>query len=347
MLIATMIFAIVYVLLFQAAMTGHWTARAQPEAADLRQRLRVAVDMMQRDLLMAGAGNAHGADAGPLADIMPGILPMRTGAKLADPELSFFDDRVTVLFVPEGAVAVPLTVDMPAATAGVPIDAAAPGCPGAGVCGFFVGTRALIADLSGPGLGFDLFSVRSVAGALGHGAPDPAFSHAYSSGPARVVPIRQRVYYLDAPTHRLMVYDGSTTDVPLADGIAGLRFQYLIDPWAGGVSRAGSAGGNCLYAAGVPPLPLLTDLGGPRLVAATAALLGNGPPCGLSPNRFDGDLLRIRRVRVTIRAQASDSTLRGSGPDFAVPGTAPGGAREVADAEVTFDVTPRNLQPAR
>jgi hypothetical protein len=347
MLIATAIFAIVYMLLFQLAIAAHWTARAQPEAADLRQRLRVAVDAIQRDLLMAGAGIVHGADAGPLADVMPGILPMRTGAKMPDPELSFFDDRVTILSVPEGAAGVPLSADMPATTAAVPIDGAATGCPGAGLCGFAVGTRALILDRSGPGYGFDLFTVSSIAGELGHGAPNPAFSRAYPASHTRVVPIRQRVYYVDASTHRLMVYDGSQTDVPLAEGIVSLKFEYLIDPWAGSVSRAGIAGGNCVYAPGVPPLPLLADLGGPPLEVAAAAILGDGPSCGLPPNRFDGDLLRIRRVRVTIRAQVSDSTLRGSGADFVVAGTSAGGGGAVPDVEVTFDVTPRNLQPAR
>jgi hypothetical protein len=64
-------------------------------------------------------------------------------------------------------------------------------------------------------------------------------------------------------------------------------------------------------------------------------------------SRFDGDLLRIRRVRVTIRAQAADRLVRGTGPEYAVPGLATAGNAMVPDLEVTFDVTPRNLQATR
>ena len=74
---------------------------------------------------------------------------------------------------------------------------------------------------------------------------------------------------------------------------------------------------------------------------------GAGPACGLSPNRFDGDLFRIRRVRVTIRAQVADRALRGAGADFLVPGVSSSAESYAADLEVTFDVAPRNLVPTR
>jgi len=64
-------------------------------------------------------------------------------------------------------------------------------------------------------------------------------------------------------------------------------------------------------------------------------------------SRFDGDLLRIRRVRVTLRAQAADRVVRGAGPEDAVPGLATASGAMVPDIEVTFDVTPRNLQSTR
>ena len=109
MLVATAILASAFVVFFQLAASGQRVARAQPDAADLRQRLRVAADMIQRDLLMAGAGLVHGAEAGPLVNYLPAVLPMRTGARRADPELSFFDDRVSILYVEAGAASAPLT----------------------------------------------------------------------------------------------------------------------------------------------------------------------------------------------------------------------------------------------
>ncbi len=347
MLVATAILASAFVVLVQLASTGQRVARAQPDAADMRQRLRVAADMIQRDLLMAGAGLVHGADAGPLANYLPAVQPMRTGARLRDPELSFFDDRVTILYVEAGAGAAPLVADMRSATSDVPIDAGARGCPAAGLCGFESGTRALIVDASGLGLGFDLFSVTGAAAGLAHGAPDPPFSRAYPAAGTRVVPIRQRVYYLDASNRRLMMYDGRQTDVPVADNIVMVRFEYFVDPSAASVPRPPGGSANCVYAAATPPTPLLANLGGVLLLAAAAPILTDGPLCGLAPHRFDGDLLRIRRVRVTLRAQATDRALRGSGGDFMVQGVLSDAASYVPDLEVTFDVTPRNLQPTQ
>ena len=129
MLVATAILASAFVVLFQLAANGQRVARAQPDAADLRQRLRVAADMIQRDLLMAGAGLVHGADAGPLVNYLPAVLPMRTGARKADPELSFFDDRVSILYVEAGAASAPLTLNMPTSASDVPVDRFGPRLP--------------------------------------------------------------------------------------------------------------------------------------------------------------------------------------------------------------------------
>jgi hypothetical protein len=345
LLIASAIVMATFGVLFHAAASGRRVAHSQPDAADMHQRLRVAADMMQRDLLMAGAGLVHGETAGPLVDYLPPVLPYRAGAIGADPELSFFTDRVTVLHVPHGEPSAPLVVDMLSAGAAVPVATGVAGCPGSGLCGFEPGTRALIFDTGGAGLGFDLFTVGGVAGALGHGSPDPPFSRPYTAATTRVMPVRQRVYYLDAATRRLMSYDGHQTDVPLAENIVLLKFEYLVDPSAEAAPRPPPGGASCVYAAGSPPVPLLADLGGGVLQPAGASLLADGPVCGLAPNRFDGDLFRIRRIRVTIRAQVADAALRGTGSDFLSPGVSSNGDSYAPDIEVTFDVTPRNLVP--
>jgi len=345
--IASAILASAFVVLLTIVSDGQRIARAQPEAADLRQRVRVAADMLQRDLLMAGAGTVHGATAGPLSNLIPAVLPMRTGARRADPELSFFDDRITILYMEAGAAAAPLALDMAAPGVDVPVDPAAPGCPSSGICGFEPGTRALIVRTENVGDGFDTFSVSGLSAGLTHGAPDLPLSQAYPRADTEVRPIRQRVYYLDTATHRLMMYDGYQTDVALAENIVALRFEYFADPWPASVPRPPAGLANCVYGAGTPPVPLLADYGAATPAPVGAAQLTDGPICGLSPHRFDGDLLRIRRIRVTLRAQASDRVVRASGPEYANPGLSAGGSAAVPDVEVTFDVTPRNLQATR
>jgi hypothetical protein len=56
------------------------TFQAQPEVADMEQRLRVAVDSLTRDLLAASA-----------------VLPYRAGPANPDPPESFFTDRITTI----------------------------------------------------------------------------------------------------------------------------------------------------------------------------------------------------------------------------------------------------------
>jgi hypothetical protein len=89
-------------------------------------------------------------------------------------------------------------------------------------------------------------------------------------------------------------------------------------------------------------------------VRLTAAHLTDGPWCpnAADRHRFDADLLRVRTVRVTLRVQTGNETLRRafvrSEPYdedqlFMNPGTSAGGYREVPDQAIRFDVTPRNL----
>jgi hypothetical protein len=92
-----------------------------------------------------------------------------------------------------------------------------------------------------------------------------------------------------------MRYDGTESDLPLADHVTRLEFAY--------------------FAADATPL--------------TPEQFSDGPwfPGDEDRNRFDLDVLRIRRVRVTLRVHASPGALR----------------RLLPDREITFDVSPRNL----
>ena len=74
--------------------------------------------------------------------------------------------------------------------------------------------------------------------------------------------------------------------------------------------------------------------------------MADGPFCGAGDTAFDGDLLRIRLVRVSLRLDAAADDVRGSGGLFARPGRSSSGYSHVPDFEVTFDVAPRNMAPA-
>jgi hypothetical protein len=85
-------------------------------------------------------------------------------------------------------------------------------------------------------------------------------------------------------------------------------------------------------------------------VALTAAQLTDGPFCpdDTNANRWDADLLRIRRIGVRLRVQAAIAALRGpAGVLFARAGTSKGGFRSVPDQELQFDISPRNLNLGR
>ncbi|HSC28028.1 MAG TPA: hypothetical protein VLD67_12180 [Vicinamibacterales bacterium] len=346
-MIASAIFLATAMVLFQFAARGQRLARSQPDATDQHQRLRVAAGMLRRDLLNAGAGMFHGVTGGPLVDYLAPIVPARTGARTPDPENSWFPDRISILYVPAGGWHARLVVDMTDPAADVPLDAGSPGCPTAGLCGFAPGSRAILIDSSGLGAGYSLFSVTGTTGGLAHGSPNPPFGRAYPSASSVVMPIVHRIYYLDRSSRRLMFYDGYQTDVPLVDGVVDLRFGYFADPMPDSVREPADGDENCVYRAGDPPVPLLEYLGGRSPAALPPARMIDGPICGVSPHRFDGDLLRIRRVVVTIRLEVSADYLRGSGASFAREGNSPDGDSYVRDYEITFDVSPRNMVPRR
>ena len=94
---------------------------------------------------------------------------------------------------------------------------------------------------------------------------------------------------------QLMRYDGNESDLPLADHVTHLELAYFTE----------------------------------SAVPLTPEQLTDGPwfPDAEDRNRFDLDVLRIRRVRVTLRVQASPGAI----------------GHLLSDREITFDVSPRNL----
>jgi hypothetical protein len=289
--------------------------------------------------MMAGAGPSNAGWVAGLARVLPPLIPARTGARSPDAELSEYTDRISIMYVPAGAPHSVLVSEMGSAGAPLVIDAGSAGCTGGDTCGFAAGDTLLIVDGPGAGAPYDVFSVAdATAGAVSPGQP---LSRPYTAN-SRVMRVVQRVYYLDRATSRLMLYDGNASDLPLVDHIVDLRVAYFVDPSSSAVA-APVSGASCVYAEGPPPVPLLTDLGGRALRRLTATQLTDGPVCGASPHRFDGDLLRVRRVQVVIRAECESAECRGSGARFVHPGIAQGGVRVVPDQEIVVDVAPRNM----
>ena len=319
-------------------------AQVQPEAQDMQQRMRVASDALFRSLLVAGAGPYQGTTTGSLGQFLPPILPRVLGATAPDAADTAFDDRITILHVPD-------TTSQSVTTAaltdpGAPLSVAQmPGCPIAQpVCGFSPGDEALVFDKTG---GFDLFTVTGVAGGAAQlelrGA---SMSASYPPG-AVAARVQSRSYYRDPSTNELMMYEqGTGGALPFVDDVAGLTFEYFGDPLPPTRPKPPTGVANCLYDAKGDYLGGgMTVLSGDgSLAPLPLSMFTDGPWCGGGTNQFDADLLRIRRVRVTIRIQTPLAALRGQDPRlFAQPGTSREGRRYLPDLVASFSVTPRNL----
>lgn len=371
LLIAVSLMLIVMSSVFQALNPAHGAFRVEPETADLQQRLRVATNVLSHDLLVAGSGFDHGANPGPLTDFFAPILPLRQGRKDADPVGTFKNSTITLLSIDAGGQQTTIAQPVPASSSTVIVNRD-PGCPaGDPNCGFQSNTTVVIFDDTGS---YDTFSVTSVDAAglhLRHNMRDSAKT--YAANVARIATVTSRTYFLKSnpatDTFQLMRYDGDgASDAPVVDHVVGLSFQYFGDPdppairrpltetvgpWTTYGPRPQASGDNCVFVGnGTPtPTPALAVLGaGPALVPLGAALLTDGPWCpdAVNPNRFDADLLRIRRIAVTLRVESASAALRGpAGVLFARAGTSTNGQRLVPDREVRFDLAPRNLNLER
>jgi len=345
----------------------------EAEASDMQQRLRVAASTLSRDLQMAGAGADFGPDAGPLSDALPAVLPYRLSSG-GDPPGSFRRDAVTVIYVPSLRAQTTIAHSVAAQSGAVGVNIS-PGCPlNDAACGFASATSALIYEPTGA---FDVFDVTGVSGSqldLHHAIDDSRAVHPAGS---RIVEAVVRSYSLKADpksaTSQLM-----RGDVPLVDHVVRFSLEYFgrpappamrmslnepAGPWTtygprppapGEQPTAYPPGENCAFSIdGTLPGPRLATLTAGEdsvLARLTESELIDGPWCpdAFAPNRFDADLLRIRRIAVTIRVEAAIDALRGpAGPLFARPGSSTGGRRFLPDQEVRFSIAPRNVNLTR
>lgn len=192
-----------------------------------------------------------------------------------------------------------------------------------------------------------------------------------------IVPSNIRTYHLKQDSEgvwQLMQYDGRASDQPAVEDVISLRMEYFGDaePPTATVTERGDvrvtygavpppldvddpidswgAGENCTIAnVGGQYAPRLPATGPPGVTLLSQAVLADGPWCPDASHafRFDADLLRVRRVRVQVRLQASRPFRGLAGLLFANSGSASGPWRYVPDETITLDIAPRNINVAR
>lgn len=345
-LIALVLMLVVTGAVFGLVNPGGQISQAQPEAMDMQQRARVATDMLSRDLFMAGAGLYTGPQTGALTSYFAPIIPRKMGLVTPDPYTVVRSDAITIQYVPNTYSQTTISDPMPLPSAELKVEDM-PNCPaGEELCGFKEGMTLLIFDDEGH---FDFFTVTNVQDAAGHlQHRQQDLSYAYDAG-AKVTQADTHTYYFDQVTRTLRHYDGYLTDVPVVENVVGLTFTYFGDPAPPRNPKPPLGKSNCLYdAAGnlIGGLQTLATQGG-SLAELPLPMLGDGPWCGNGNNRFDADLMRVRKVRIAVRVEAGSVGVRGSGADFVNTGISGSALRSAPDFSVRFEVTPRNMNLGR
>jgi hypothetical protein len=347
LMVSTAIMMVVTGAIFSLVNPSQGSARTQPEVSDLQQRMRIGSDTLFRELMMTGAGPYFGDRTGSLLQFFAPIMPRRLGLINPDAKNVFRSDTITLAYIPNSYSQTTIEQAMPPNSAELKVTYP-PNCPVAKeLCGFVEGMTVIIFDTTGH---FDTFTITQVQDSAGHlQHRGQQLNHTYQAG-ATITQVVSHTYYRNAATNQLIRYDGANTETPVADNVVDLRFEYFGDPLSPTKPDPGVAGGaNCLYDAmhnlvALPTLP--ADEG--SLSILTAAQLTDGPWCGSGDSEFDADLLRIRKVRVTLRMQVAQASLRGTNTQlFMNPSRTGDSAALVPDYAVRFDVTPRNLNLIR
>jgi len=323
------------------------TAQTQPEVMDMQQRARIGADMLSRDLIMAGAGVYSGPQTGALMNFFAPIIPRRMGRMGADAYTVVRPDAVTISYIPNTYSQTTIRQDMPQPSAELKVYEM-PNCPpGEELCGFYPGMTALIFDEMGH---FDMFTITQVQDSAAHiqHRQQEDLSFKYQEG-AVVTQADSHTYYFDAVNRQLRHYDGDAGDNAVIDNVVGVLFEYFGDPNPPLAPKPPMGVANCLYDASqnvVSGLGVLSTQGA-SLAPLPLNILNDGPWCGAGSNRFDADLLRVRKVRITLRVQVGNDMLRGTGADYAVAGKSREGQKMLQDYGVRFEITPRNMNLGR
>ena len=162
-----------------------------------------------------------------------------------------------------------------------------------------------------------------------------------------VAELAARTYYFDAANRQVRQYDTDASDTPLLDDVTTMKVEYfgMLDQPNRPKPQVGVA--NCLYDAAGQRLPFTATGAGTSEIPLPLELFRDGPWCGPEGIQFDADLLRIRRIRITLGVQASSGSLRGTGLEFSNAGATRSAWRRLSDLLIAIDVAPRNLSFAR
>ena len=347
LLVSTAIMITVTGAIFSLMNPAQGNAQTQPEVADMQQRMRLGNDTIFKELVMSGAGPYQGPVRGALVNFFAPILPRRVGFQNPDAPTIFRDDTITMSYIPNSYSQTIISKSMPTPSSELKVKDQ-PNCPedANNLCGFKEGDDVIIFDSTG---NFDIFTITQVQDEAAHMQHrGQELATAYNEG-ASITQIVSYTYYRNSQTNQLIRYDGYTEEIPLVDNVVDLKFEYFGDPNPPVQPEPPQGVANCLYdeAHNYVNMPTLTPDEG-SLAALPAKMLTDGPMCGGGNNAFDADLLRVRKVRVTMRVQAANPALRGSDTAlFKNPGTSRGGEKFIPDYTITFEISPRNLNLAR
>jgi hypothetical protein len=345
-IVAMGLMVIVTIAVFDLANPATTASQTQPEVVDMQQRARVASDMLFRDLFMAGAGVYSGPKTGALNTFFAPIIPRKMGYQNADNWDVIKPDAVTITYIPNTYSQTTIRDAMPHPSAELKVEPM-PNCPlNDKLCGFKVDMTLLIFDKEGH---FDFFTVTEVQIDSAHLQHNQGMlSYPYQPG-AIVTQAESHTYYFDAANRQLRHYDGHLSDVPVVDNVVGLDFEYFGTAEPPLTPKPPPGVANCLYdAAGnfAAGMPSLTPEGG-SLAPLPLSMLNDGPWCGDGQNRYDADLLRIRKVRVNLRVQTGQEQFRGTGVDFQNAGKSQSALRYLPDYSLSIEVSPRNMNLGR
>lgn len=196
--------------LLSLILAGQSIARMQPEAADLQQRARIALQTLGAELALAGAGMDMGPQPGALAQYFPPIAPSADGG-------------VTIWYISGREAQTTLAGALAPGGTDAPIEAA-PHCPASDPgCAFTAGSTAIVFDGRGCRdlVRIDAVTATSLQVRAGSRACDYAAGAAIAQGEVRT-------YRVDTGTRQLLRRDEATgLNVPVLDNVAAMTVEYL------------------------------------------------------------------------------------------------------------------------
>lgn len=382
-LVATAVMLSVTAGVFAVLNPSQATFQTQTEVSDMQQRLRVASDTLTKDLVMSGAGSYQGTMSGSLLYMFAPVLPYRKGAIGEDNPGTFKTDTISILYVPATVAQTTLSNNPGNSLTNSAVTQVQPeaGCPANDpLCGFKTGMNVMIYDQNGH---MDTFTITQIPGGASLQHNGSKLTYPFPMNPStHIVQANNFTYYYSAASHQLMFYDGQNDpDVAVVDNVVGASFRYWGDPQppqlngralsdiTGPATTYGPRpptaaanngdgwpnGENCVFMFNgsqlVPRLPVLGPGGSTNtLVELTAANLSDGPWCP-GPNAstyWDADLLRVRKITITLRVQTAEVALRGPASTlFTVGGSSTQATKWLPDQQMMFSISPRNMNLSR